>query len=151
MDSLDVPELPQSGICAEMVEDSQDCIHQEARLFMRAGTRVEQMNVLIHCYMDRSSALLEGEVCYIEVSVVRKGVTQQAAQGCSRQQQPIGGLDILYLNNPTCWWRRSLKPGERIVYCLSSHLTCKAHSTVSIRQVWKTQTVCARSYGELDP
>ena len=57
------------------------------------------MNVLIHCYMDRSSALLEGEVCYIEVSVVRKGVTQQAAQGCSRQQQPIGGLDILYLNN----------------------------------------------------
>ena len=59
---------------------------------------VEQMNVLIHCYMDRSSALLEGEVCYIEVSVVRKGVTQQAAQGCSRQQQPIGGLDILYLN-----------------------------------------------------
>ena len=56
------------------------------------------MNVLIHCYMDRSSALLEGEVCYIEVSVVRKGVTQQAAQGCSRQQQPIGGLDILYLN-----------------------------------------------------
>ena len=49
--------------------------------------------------MDRSSALLEGEVCYIEVSVVRKGVTQQAAQGCSRQQQPIGGLDILYLNN----------------------------------------------------
>ena len=58
------------------------------------------MNVLIHCYMDRSSALLEGEVCYIEVSVVRKGVTQQAAQGCSRQQQPIGGLDILYLNTP---------------------------------------------------
>ena len=48
--------------------------------------------------MDRSSALLEGEICYIEVSVVRKGVTQQAAQGCSRQQQPIGGLDILYLN-----------------------------------------------------
>ena len=59
---------------------------------------VEQMNVLIHCYMDRSSALLEGEVYYIEVSVVRKGVTQQAAQGCTRQQQPIGGLDILYLN-----------------------------------------------------
>ena len=56
------------------------------------------MNVLIYFYMDRSSASLEGEVCYIEVSVVRKGVTQQAAQGCSRQQQPIGGLDILYLN-----------------------------------------------------
>ena len=65
------------------------------------------MNVLIHCYMDRSSALLEGEVCYIEVSVVRKGVTQQAAQGCSRQQQPIGGLDILYLNR---WF---LLPGMR--------------------------------------
>ena len=73
---------------------------ESGRCYGGRGSRcVEQMNVLIHCYMDRSSALLEGEVCYIEVSVVRKGVTQQAAQGCSRQQQPIGGLDILYLNN----------------------------------------------------
>ena len=57
------------------------------------------MNVLMHCYMDGLiTCSLRGEVRYIEVSVVYKGVTQQAAQGCSRQQQPIGGLDILYLN-----------------------------------------------------
>ena len=43
--------------------------------------------------MDGLPAFLEGEEYYIEVSVVRKGMTQQAAQGCSRQQQPMGSLD----------------------------------------------------------
>ena len=45
--------------------------------------------------MDGSPASLEGEVCYIEVSVIRKGMTQQAAQGCSRQQQPMRSLDCV--------------------------------------------------------
>lgn len=31
---------------------------------------VKEMNVWLHCYMDRFLASLEGEVYYIEVSVV---------------------------------------------------------------------------------
>ena len=59
-----------------------------------ASELVVEMNVWIHCYMDGSiTCSLRGEVRYIEMSVVRKGVTQHAAQGCSRQQQPMGSLD----------------------------------------------------------
>jgi hypothetical protein len=51
------------------------------------------MNELIHYCMDGSPAFLEGEEYYIEVSVVHKGMTQQAAQGRNKQQQPMGSLD----------------------------------------------------------
>jgi hypothetical protein len=51
------------------------------------------MNGFIAMWMDGSPASLEGEEYYIEVSVVRKGMTQQAAQGCNRQQQPMRSLD----------------------------------------------------------
>jgi hypothetical protein len=61
--------------------------------FERGWRCVEQMNELIHYCMDGSPASLEGEEYYIEVSVVRKGMTQQAAQGCNRQQQPMRSLD----------------------------------------------------------
>ena len=47
----------------------------------------------ITIWMDGQPASLEVEVYYMEVSVVRKGVTQRAAQGRSRRQQPMGSLD----------------------------------------------------------
>ena len=62
-----------------------------------AGTYIESVCCRNEC-MDSLlygwiTAFLEGEEYYIEVSVVRKGMTQQAAQGCNRRQQPMGSLD----------------------------------------------------------
>ena len=62
-------------------------------VWTRPRLSVVEMKVWIHCYIDGSPAFLEGEEYYIEVSVVRKGMTQQAAQGCNRQQQPMRILD----------------------------------------------------------
>jgi hypothetical protein len=52
--------------------------------------------------MDGQPASLEGKAYYMEVSVVRKGMTQQAAQGCSRQQRPMGSLDCALSQHFPC-------------------------------------------------
>ena len=59
--------------------------------------------------MGGSPASLEGEEYYIEVSVVRKGVTQRAAQGRNRQQQPMGSVEQM---------------NELIHYCMDGWITC---------------------------